>query len=1012
MAEDKISSIIDRGAIEGEVKFLEGKIQEAIAAIQAAKKQSIAFNVDTKSMADYNKNVKALDAALKAAQKSTDDLAKANLSQAKAATEASKANLNDAKASTEASKAKVNEAKATKEAAAAKALEQKITQNAIREKEKLEKQLQREQKALDDLDDEYKILSKAYDDAAAKAKRLAAAFGVNHPAAAQAIDDAQKLDKALKDIDAAVGQHRRNVGNYASATFSLTQVLREAPAFANSFATGISAIGNNLPILIDEFKKVKDQVGSTGQAFRIFASSMFTLTGILPIALLAVQLFAKEITGFFASLTAGGRAMIAFNKQLEDFQYESKRAAESLEAFRKQMEFLKEIEQINLDINFTGNFEKTLISLREDSIDLTNLIGEIDANIEAATKRRSQIQESVISQLTSTGREVSAAYGTFASIPAAALEKLSESEKKRFEAAKNAEEEVTKLQLDREKTVNDQRIIYRRIELAKIEEQRRKNKELADSILDQLRREREAAFELWKYKQELLIAEQKARVAVYDGPSQVKAREKQFSLEQQLLNRQAEYELSLADELAGDLASVRAKGLISEEDYRAQLLKIERLTASERALIQTKLYEDSRNLRFEELNDIKLFAQIALQELLATANAQSDALAAVARDQSEKEAQARQQALDTRLKGMEGDQVRVRRAWEVETQDRLRSLAEQYRKGLISTRQYQDAKYAIEANAREQAIRADIEYYESILKLATTTTLPEDIQKKAIEELHKLKLQLGAEDVQNTEKTEAEKAAIRQKYAEAGKAALLVFTQFFTDSIDREKNAVQDQIDLLEAQRLKDIEVERSKQQTAAERADAIAVIDARASAQRQQLELKQRQLDQQKARWEKANAIAQIIQNTARAVAEALPNVPLSILVGAIGAAQLVRAIAAPIPRYAEGTDNHPGGLAWIGDGGRSEGVRLPDGTLYKSAATPQLVNLPPGTQVYPDFNRMAVTAPVKQIDTTATLKQVGRDIVRAVKSQPQPILTSEGNWKRSMKQGSTFRTYLNKNL
>jgi len=1004
-AEDKIDSVIDEGAIKAEFDYLKKEINDAIAAIQAAKKQSIAFNVDTKSMGDYNKNVKALDGALKQVKKATDDLVKANAAQARSSNEASKANLNEAKAATEGSKAKLNQAKAIKEANAARLLEQKIIQNALKEQKKLESQIIKEQKAVDDLENEYTILSKAYDDAAAKAKRLAAAFGINHPAAQQAIEDAQKLDKALKDIDAAVGQHRRNIGNYASATFSLTQVLREAPAFANSFATGISAIGNNLPILIDEFKKVKDQVGSTGQAFKIFASSMFTLTGLLPIALLAVQLFAKEITGFFASLTAGGRAMLEFNKLLENFQYETKRAAQEIENLRKEMEFLKEISNINLDIFFTSNFQKALTSLRGDSIDLTNLIGTINDKIAEADKRRRDIQESVISQLTDIGREVSAAYGTFADIPAAALDRLSEKEKKRFEAAKAASEEVTKLQLDQADLINARRILYRKIELEKVEEERRKNKELSESILDQLRREREAAFELWKFKQQLLIEEQKARAAVFEGTAQKQAREKEYQLEKELVDRSAEYELKSADNLAVDLAYVRKRGLISEEEYQSELLKIEKLTRSEIALIRAKQGEDNRNLLFEELNAIRLYAQIRIQELNALADEESNILA----DRVKAEKEAQEDLRITNIRNTFGDLERQKRYNEEETANRLKALAEQYKAGLINAKFYQDAKFAIEANGREKSIKEDIAFYEKLILIAK---LPVDLQEKAILELHRLKMELNQEDINSTEKTEAEKASRREKYIKAAKEALQVFTGFFTDDLDRQKNAVQDQINLLEAQKAKDIEAERTKVQTAAERADAIAVIEARAASQKQQLDLRQRQLDQQKARWERVNTIAQIIQNTSKAITEALPNIPLSILVGAIGAAQLIRALSAPIPKYAEGTENHPGGLAWVGDGGRAEGVQMPDGSFYKTPAVPTLVDLPAGAKVYPDFNSAATVPTINFKQDVETIKQVGKDIVKAVERIPQPIIRGEKIWTQAHKKGSTFTEYLNKRI
>lgn len=74
---------------------------------------------------------------------------------------------------------------------------------------------------------------------------------------------------------------------------------------------------------------------------------------------------------------------------------------------------------------------------------------------------------------------------------------------------------------------------------------------------------------------------------------------------------------------------------------------------------------------------------------------------------------------------------------------------------------------------------------------------------------------------------------------------------------------------------------------------------------------------------WEKATSVAQAGIATALAITEALPNIPLSIVIGAMGAIQVATILATPIPSYAEGTkgnDRHPGGTALVGDAGKHE--------------------------------------------------------------------------------------------
>lgn len=104
-------------------------------------------------------------------------------------------------------------------------------------------------------------------------------------------------------------------------------------------------------------------------------------------------------------------------------------------------------------------------------------------------------------------------------------------------------------------------------------------------------------------------------------------------------------------------------------------------------------------------------------------------------------------------------------------------------------------------------------------------------------------------------------------------------------------------------------------------------------------------------AKFQKAMDIAQTIAATSLAVTKALPNFVLAALVGAMGAVQLATILAQPIPKYAHGTDNHPGGLAIVGDGGRSEAVLVGD-KAYITPDKPTLLSLPAGAEVVPDLN------------------------------------------------------------
>lgn len=110
----------------------------------------------------------------------------------------------------------------------------------------------------------YDKLSLAHQKAFKNAQNMGAQYGITSDKFLKASEKANKLDSELKTLDATLGKHNRNVGNYASGYNalgnSINQLSREAPAFANSMNTGFMAISNNLPSLFDAIKGINLQL--------------------------------------------------------------------------------------------------------------------------------------------------------------------------------------------------------------------------------------------------------------------------------------------------------------------------------------------------------------------------------------------------------------------------------------------------------------------------------------------------------------------------------------------------------------------------------------------------------------------------------------------------------------------------------------------------------------------------------------------------------------------------------
>jgi hypothetical protein len=182
------------------------------------------------------------------------------------------------------------------------------------------------------------------------------------------------------------------------------------------------------------------------------------------------------------------------------------------------------------------------------------------------------------------------------------------------------------------------------------------------------------------------------------------------------------------------------------------------------------------------------------------------------------------------------------------------------------------------------------------------------------------------------------------------------------------------------------------------EKANRIAKIEAIAQNQRENLERRQRQLELEKARFEKAANIARIISDTASAVVAALgsrpftpANIALASAVGTLGAIQLAKAIATPLPKFEHGTDDAPGGLALVGEK-RRELIITPQGQVTQTPSVPTVMNVPRHSIVLPDARAalesgLAVNKQgrlVQQENNNFKIEQKLDTIAKAIKNKP----------------------------
>lgn len=161
----------------------------------------------------------------------------------------------------------------------------------------------------------------------------------------------QALDTKIKELDASMGVHARNVGNYASGwnglSFSIQQVARELPALAISPQTFFLAISNNLPILADQLALTRQRVKelkAEGQSFtpvwKQVIKSIISWQTLLVAGITVLTLYGKEITEWVGSLFKGKQAFDATKQAAEQFHATMTEGAISAQAEITKLDLL------------------------------------------------------------------------------------------------------------------------------------------------------------------------------------------------------------------------------------------------------------------------------------------------------------------------------------------------------------------------------------------------------------------------------------------------------------------------------------------------------------------------------------------------------------------------------------------------------------------------------------------------------------------------------------------------
>lgn len=803
-----------------------------------------------------------------------------------------------------------------------------------------------------------------------------------------------KLKSELKNIDSNMGNYQRNVGNYKShwngLGMSVQQVARELPSLAMGWNTFFLAISNNLPILSDELKKANAEfkaMQASGQratpVWKQMAGAIFNWQTVLVVGITLLSVYGKDIINWTKNIF---NAKEAINDIISAERMFVVARREGVNSSIKERTELKSLYKASQDISRTITERRIAIeelqkkypdyfgNLSDEEI----LAGKAAESYEKLTIQilKSAQSRAIQDKLTDRAKEQleledelnnlyyersilndknkennnrlskGAASATNAAKDIYKTSKqIAEVDEKILEIqSKLRENEKQNIKLQSKLNVED--LLYSPGDMTK-EEEKRKREE------DEQRKKAE------KYTKERLRIQQEYQQSKFD------LMDEGFSKEL------AKISLNYTKKMAEVKGQSKEENATRENIAKQMQQSIEDKTVSysvekEKKDIANKLEvvkkgsKEELNLRIEQIElqrDVEMREAIKNGDDLILIEAKYNAKR---KELDEKYANEQNDILQ---KGYAGRSIVV----EQEMENELSALANEYTKGIIDKEKYEEEKLKIQ---QKYAIKqAELAVEIAKLQLGTGGLSEDDemeLKNKIAEaEITLAKLVADA----NISEMEREDDALKKKLKnwQDGLAmvgdALNAFADLGSAIYERKIEEVEGEQDA--NQEAGDAEIERI---TRLEETGAITKEEAEArkrSAEQltankeKELAKKKADLQMKQAKMDKANAISQAIIQTALAVMNALNTKPfplglaLAITAGTMGAVQLATIMAQPIPKYAKGTDNHPGGLAVVGDGGREEMI-ISGGRSWITPSVPTLVNIPKGAAVFPDVMNM----------------------------------------------------------
>lgn len=262
----------------------------------------------------------------------------------------------------------------------------------------------------------------------------------------------------------------------------------------------------------------------------------------------------------------------------------------------------------------------------------------------------------------------------------------------------------------------------------------------------------------------------------------------------------------------------------------------------------------------------------------------------------------------------------------------LQNLNDQFQAGLITVKDYLKQREQIEKASNDDLLRLEIQFVKDYLAIQEAKGVDTvELQRKLAE----LELQLASNSAEDIIASEQKKA---EKIKELKQALYNFGLTLLHASAVAEQNKLTNELNALKTNYDRQVEL-------AGDNEERKAALKRKFEREEDAIQRRRRQAQRKAAVVEKFVQAARAAINTAAAVTEVLPNIPLSIIIGALGAVEVGTILATPIPQFKKGGTTKT--EMFVGGEDGSELMQYPGGGYDMTPDQATLMKAPVGTKI-----------------------------------------------------------------